>query len=196
VTNPGFECGLLGWQVLEGQGRNSSSAWEGSSALELTTDPRGFARIATMEPIAVTTNATLCVAVNARGTVPVARLEVLVTPSNIGTSFAAPVADASAAVLRSGIDACVESRIDLHPRVHFHPRVAPCIHRRLRLHRRRQTLSERLAARAQAAHVALKAAGAACVSRVAGLAQPVGVAAPTAILAAARRDLRLTTTSE
>jgi hypothetical protein len=91
VENSGFECGLGGWRVLEGTGALSTLAAEGSSALAITTDTQGRARVAREQSFRMPSPGTLCLAVSARGTVPTVRLEALVTSENRGVSFGAPV---------------------------------------------------------------------------------------------------------
>lgn len=98
VENSGFECGLGGWRVLEGTGALSSLAAEGSSALAITADAQGRARVARAQSFRMPGTGTLCLAVSARGTVPTVRLEALVTSENRGVSFGAPVTSSWARV--------------------------------------------------------------------------------------------------
>jgi hypothetical protein len=92
LTNPGFECALDGWLVLEGAGSISqASAWEGTHSLDLVADAQGQARVGRANALVFPTATTLCVSVRARGTSPQLRLEALVSPVNVANDFTAPV---------------------------------------------------------------------------------------------------------
>jgi len=92
LQNGSFECGLNGWQILQGTARVADAgAIEGRYAVEVTADSLGQARLNSVSPIAIDDATTLCVAAKVQGTVTKVRLEVLRSPDNWSVGFTSPV---------------------------------------------------------------------------------------------------------
>lgn len=104
LDNPSFECGLRGWMVLEGaSGLDAGGAYQGTRLLTLTADAQGRARVSSLPIASSDHERTLTVSLRVKGTVPTARLEAFVTPTNLVTSFATPVSTTWNALPPSGL---------------------------------------------------------------------------------------------
>lgn len=91
MGNAGFECGLDGWAVVDGQAQTIAGGWNSAHALQMKLDVSGNARVALTKLIETTNEVSLCVGIQAHGTVETVHIDVIVLKTPNMTMFSAPV---------------------------------------------------------------------------------------------------------